>query len=330
MSVKGCDVDKSSDQLSAIDNLVFKDAQENLSLNSSIIVKETRKDVSGGLHKNSEEHVPTQEISSSNVNYSEGSLRNKLIKNFLNKGIPMIIAHNKPEDDAEPMAPPQDNLLAPPSSHKMSLGDLMWKDLLSMEFQREMRDGVLSLPGLNVKVAAVHNDLETKMLHAEIKYEKTFEYDPPKKEVQMHFKAFMSALANRFEIIYGILYDIDASVTSNNEYATMLYVVSKENAWICDREARNALRKKRETLWKYFAGVADSFRDFASTALSLTESVTSTMAIESVVVANLDSIGGTMIYHSKIFDNEDWPYESLVSFEVGNDFKEAAKLLDAN
>ena len=336
MSVKGCDVDKkSSDQLSDIDNLKKSSWS---SWNSSFIVEETGKDVSGGLHKNSEEHVPTQEISSRNVNYSEGSLRGKLIKSFLNRGIPMIIA--KPEDEAKPMAPPPDNLLAPSSIHKKSLGDMILEDVLlgdiiledelPMESQREMRDGVPSLPALNAKVAAVHNDLEAKMLHAAIKYEKTFEYDPPKKDVQTHFKAFMSALANRFEIIYGILYDIDASVTSNNEYATMLYVVYKENAWIADREARNALRKKRETLWKYFAGVADSFRDFASTALSLTESVTSTMAIESVVVANLDSIGGTMIYHSKIFDKEDWPYESLVSFEVGNDFKEAAKLLDAN
>ena len=266
MSIKGCDVDKSSNQRSAIDNLVFEGAQEKSSSNSSIIVEETGKDVSGGLHKNSEEHVSTQEISSSNNNNSEGSLRGKLIKSFLNRGIPMIIAHNKPEDEAEPMAPPPDNVLASSSSHKMSLGDMILKDILSMEFQREMRDGVLSLPALNAKVAVLHNDLETKMLHAAIKYEKTFEYDPPKKEVQLHFKAFMSALANRLEIIYGILYDIDASVTSNSEYATMLYVVYKENSWIADREARNALRKKRETLWKYFAGVADCFRDFASTA----------------------------------------------------------------
>jgi len=326
VSVKGCDVDKkSSDQLSELDNLKKSSWS---SWNSSFVVEETAEDVSGGLHKNSEEILSTQEISSSNANNSEGSLRGKLIQSFMNEGIPVIIA--KPEDEAKPMAPPPDNLLAPSSIHKMSLGDMILKDSLSMESQREMRDGVLSLPALNAKVAAVHNDLETKMLHAAIKYEKTFEYDPPKKEVQLHFKAFMSALANRHEIIYGILYDIDASVTSNNEYATMLYVVYKENAWIADREARNALRKKRETLWKYFAGVADSFRNFASTALSLTESVTSTKAIESVVVANLDSIGGTMIYHSKIFDNEDWPYESLVSFEVGNDFKEAAKLLDGN
>jgi len=163
---------------------------------------------SRGVHKSSSELLPAQEISSSNVNNSEGSLRGELIKSFMNKGIPVIIT--KPEDEAKPMAPPSDILLAPPSIHKMSLGDMILKDVLSMESQREMRDGALSLPALNAKVAAVHNDLETKMLHAASKYEKTFAYDPPKKEVQMHFKAFMSALANRFEIIYGILYDTDA------------------------------------------------------------------------------------------------------------------------
>ena len=195
--------------------------------------------------------------------------------------------------------------------------------------QRKGYDGVLSLPSLNAKVIAIHNDLETKILLALTKYEDTIEYDyRSKKEARMHFQAFMSSIANRFEIIYGILSDTDTSVTSNNEYALILYVIYKENAWIADREARNALRKKRETLWKYFAGVADSFRGFASTALMLTESVTSTLAIKSVVVANLDSIGDTMVFHSNSFDDEEWPYESLVSFEVGNDFKEAAKLLD--
>jgi len=195
--------------------------------------------------------------------------------------------------------------------------------------QRKVRNEVVSISSLNAKVIAIHNDLETKILLALTKYEDTIEYDyRSKKEARMHFQAFMSSIADRFEIIYGILSDTDTSVTSNNEYALILYVIYKENAWIADREARNALRKKRETLWKYFAGVADSFRGFASTALMLTESVTSTLAIKSVVVANLDSIGDTMVFHSNSFDDEEWPYESLVSYEVGNDFKEAAKLLD--
>jgi len=162
-----------------------------------------------------------------------------------------------------------------------------------------------------------------KILLALTEYEDTIEYDNrSKKEAGMHFQAFMSSIANRFEIIHGILSDTDTSVTSNNGYASILYVIYKENAWIADREARNALRKKRETLWKYFAGVADSFRGFASTALSLTESFTSTFA-------NLDSIRDTMVFHGNSFDDEEWSYESLVSFEVGNDFKEAAKLLDS-